>query len=226
MYQTKQEMAYAHIKNSIVAGYYKPGARLVVSDLQNDINISNMPIREALRRLQSEGWVQSIAHKGVIVSEISLSDAEQNYGVRKALEIYAAKEICKNITLDTIENLKILHEEMGKVLSDPLEFRKLNYSFHFSIFEVTRNNTLFRVMQSLWDEGLRFQSTFYCFPERPIHSHEEHDQIISALEQKDLDEYIAISERHTDRAINFIKELIKNPSLQKSNKVLHQVGSI
>jgi DNA-binding GntR family transcriptional regulator len=222
MYQTKQEIAYKYIKDSIISGVYKPGSRLVLSDLEDEINISNMPIREALRRLQSEGWVRSIAHKGVIISEISLKDAEQNYGVRKVLEIYAAKDICRNISPGVIEKLKRLYEKMAESLSDPLKFRELNYAFHFTIFEESRNNTLFRVMQSLWDEGLRFQSTFYWFPERAIMSNEEHDLIIKALENKDLIEYKNISIKHTDRAINYVKELIKDSARDASRLLVHQ----
>ena len=222
MYQTKQEIAYKHIKDSIISGAYKPGSRLVLSDLENEINISNMPIREALRRLQSEGWVRSIAHKGVIISEISLKDAEQNYGVRKVLEIYSAKDICRNITPEAVEKLKQLHGRMAESLSDPLRFREINYNFHFTIFEESRNNTILKVMQSLWDDGLRYQSTFYWFPERTLLSHKEHSAIITALERRDVNEFKNISIKHTDRAINYIKELIKNPDRERAYELEHQ----
>ena len=212
MYQTKQEIAYKFIKDSIISGTFKPGSRLILSDLEKEIKISNMPIREALRRLQSEGWVSSTPHKGVIISDISLKDAEQNYGVRKVLEIYAAKDICKNITPEAIETLRHLHKKMADQLSDPLKFRELNYSFHFAIFEESGNGTLLKIMKSLWDDGLRYQSTFYWFPKRAILSHEEHGLIIAALEQRNLNELKSISIRHTDRAINYIKELIQNPT--------------
>jgi DNA-binding GntR family transcriptional regulator len=211
MYQTKQEIAYKHIKDSIITGAYKAGSRLVLSELEHEIKISNMPIREALRRLQSEGWVRSIAHKGVIISEISLNDAEQNYGVRKVLEIYSAKDICRNISPGAIKKLKTLHEKMADSLSDPVKFREINYDFHFTIFEESRNNTIFKVMQSLWDDGLRYNLTFHRFPERALLSHKEHAEIIEALDRRDVNDFKSISMKHTDRAINYIKELIKNP---------------
>ena len=212
MYLTKQEIAYKHIKNSIVSGKYKPGSRLILVELEKEINISNMPIREALRRLQSEGWVQSIAHKGVVITEISLKDANENYCIRKALELYSAPEICNNISQKAIEKLKLLHKQMEEYLDNPLQYRELNYCFHFTIFEESRNNTLLRIMRSLWDEGLRFQYTFHFFKERTILSHQEHALFIKALENRDINEFKRITTNHTNRAISYIKELIKKDS--------------
>ena len=209
-YLTKQEVTYQRIKDSIISGVYKPGQRLVLAELEREIGTSNMPIREALRRLESEGWVKSKPHMGVVVTDISLEEAEENYGLRRILEIIAVKDVCQKISPDSLNQLKKLHERMGSFLEEPIKFRQLNMDFHFILFNESGNKTLVNVLQSLWYTGLRYQASFHQIPNRTILSHEEHGLMIKALEKKDSREFKILTLRHLDRALDNIREYASN----------------
>jgi DNA-binding GntR family transcriptional regulator len=86
------EEIYTEIKNQIFSYSLPPGEKINIDQLARDLNVSNIPIREALSRLSSEGLVQIVPYKGVLVSEMSLNELDELYELRIELEGYAARK--------------------------------------------------------------------------------------------------------------------------------------
>ena len=86
-YRTKQELIYQELHDGILKGRYKPGERLDIEEIAAKMGTSRTPVREALRRLESEGLVASVPHRGTVVSQLSLDEVAELYHIRAVLEL-------------------------------------------------------------------------------------------------------------------------------------------
>ncbi|WP_436500318.1 GntR family transcriptional regulator [Actinokineospora sp. HUAS TT18] len=145
------EGAYDVVRKSIIDGTFPPGFQLVESQLARKLNVSQAPMREALRRLNHEGLVTVIPHKGSYVTEVSESDAQQAREVRNALEELAARTITGKLAEDYVERL---HTEVGRMreaaaANDIAAFRHYDTAFHRTVIEASGNIYLNRMWTQL-----------------------------------------------------------------------------
>ena len=89
--KTIRELVYEEIKNHILSGYYRPGQRLIETNLAEELNVSRTPIRDALNRLEAEGLITSSPTRGLTVTKLSKDDIKDLYQARAVLEGLAAK---------------------------------------------------------------------------------------------------------------------------------------
>lgn len=109
--QSTSERAYAHVREKLLSGSYAAGTRLVTRAIAAEIGSSLNPVREALSRLASEGFVRHVPGAGTVVHQPSLLDIRDLYGVREALESYAASQAAQLITEDELNALVTITEE-------------------------------------------------------------------------------------------------------------------
>jgi DNA-binding GntR family transcriptional regulator len=140
-YQTKQQMAYEIIRSNILDGTYKPQEHLVVSKLIDEIGISTIPIREALKQLEAEGLVKSYQHKGVQVVLYSPEEFEHLYMIRALLEGLAGRLGTEKITEAGIGRMKRTLEKMGLAAEkgDVKGETQLNFEFHQQLNKMITN---------------------------------------------------------------------------------------
>jgi DNA-binding GntR family transcriptional regulator len=137
------QRAYQLLRRDIVAGEIRAGSRLAETDLAEQYGLSRTPIREALRRLQSEGLVEVTPNRGARVIDWHNFDVEGIYDLREALEAFVTRRAATRITPEKIAELSQLCDEMEHVTSvgapdDPgtiTAFAELNAQFHGSIAE-------------------------------------------------------------------------------------------
>ncbi|MGH9064624.1 MAG: GntR family transcriptional regulator [Acidimicrobiales bacterium] len=98
-HRTLADRAFSVLHNAIVTGVLEPGERLPIEDLAELLGMSPMPIREALRRLDSEGMVDSVPHRGARVTELSTEDLQEVYEARLALEPIALRRAAERFTV-------------------------------------------------------------------------------------------------------------------------------
>ena len=94
--KSKSEFVYETIKEAIISGQLKPGARLVLADLAQKLNVSTQPVREALMRLDTEGYVQWTLNVGAVVADMSVDDLKDDIPILRELEGLATREPRKN----------------------------------------------------------------------------------------------------------------------------------
>ncbi|MDD2542657.1 MAG: GntR family transcriptional regulator [Desulfuromonadaceae bacterium] len=186
---SKQEIAYQYIKNAILNNEYAPDAMLVEGALCEQLGFSKTPIREALRRLATEKYVESIPEKGTFVTKLSLEDLIGIYEVREALEGMAAR-ICA-VRKDTtfIDRLQTCFDN---TYSDLIEGKseltvKEDMTFHHLILEGSRNKNLINLSNSIIEQINRFASTTINDPERLKLSFFEHKEVLNAIMTGDAD---------------------------------------
>jgi DNA-binding GntR family transcriptional regulator len=182
----KQERAYAILRGRIIDGSYASEYRLNIDALARELGVSKVPIREAIRRLEAEGWVVSNPNTSPQVAAIDLSQWESSMTILALLEGYATALAADYLGEEEYTRLWQINAEMQQALRafDILIFNRLNRSFHTTIYNRCPNIALVELLQQTWDKLDTIRSSVFLFiPERVWASVNEHMQLIRLLEQ-------------------------------------------
>lgn len=181
---SKSERAYAWIRTRIARQQFGPGYRLVLGTIADELDMSVVPVREAIRRLEAEGLVTFERNVG---AKVSLVDATEYVDVMESLGIIegaATALAAPNVTADMLARAEDINQRMADLLTmfDPHSFTLLNQQFHAALFEACENAHLLQLVHREWARlaGLR-DSTFAFVPERARHSVEEHTELIRLI---------------------------------------------
>lgn len=179
---SKTDMVAAALHELLITGEFEAGMKLRQRDLAERFDVSLTPVREALRRLESEGLVQYDTHRGASVASAILSPTEENFRVRAALEPLAAGFAATRITPEEIKELRAINDELRTQTERDERAQELNRRFHFTIYEAARSPLLLALIRLLW-RSLTPRIT------RPLaESVRQHDEILSALERGSQEE--------------------------------------
>ena len=164
-----------------------PGQRIDQNQLAKDLNTSLVPVREALKKLDSEGFVQIIPRRGAFVTETSIQDMEDLYFARGILEGEAGFHAAPRLTATQLKQLDRLHEQIGAALAshDFSEFNHLNRRFHFVIYEGAGSTYLLNMISGLWDLAERYRYRYVFFQDQAAVIQEEHAVILRACHAHD-----------------------------------------
>ena len=105
-YRTLQSLVYEHIRDAILTGRLAPGQRVVAAKIAEEMGVSRMPVRESLRRLETEGLITTVPHKEAVVRRLSAKEMEDIYSVRLVLEGYGGRLAARRITPEEIAKLE------------------------------------------------------------------------------------------------------------------------
>jgi len=188
------------IRVAILRGKFPPGHRLLQEDLAAQLGVSRQPVREALRRLQTEGLVVHAPRRGMVVREFSKDDVHENYRLRQLLESEAALLAAERIGPAQVQRLRDINQAMAGAVStdDSDRLLELNAEFHRSIHEAARMPTLARLISQLWVGLTVFTPLF--IPGRAKRSVKEHRALIAALEKHNSEEAASVMRAHIERA--------------------------
>jgi len=181
----KHERAYATIRQRIIDGEYEPGARLVIPKLAAELDISALPIREALRRLEAEGFVRFDKNVGARVTRVDSAEWESAMHVLSLLEGYATAIAAECLGPKDIAELRDINEQLSAALSasDISRAKHLNRSFHARLYEACLNEYLMGLVRIGWDrlDSLRGWDTYYLLM-RGNHLVNEHGELLDMIE--------------------------------------------
>jgi DNA-binding GntR family transcriptional regulator len=157
IYQTKSEIIYQEIKEDIINGKYKPNERIVISDVAREFGASDIPVREAMRHLESDGLIQSKPYVGAIVTNFDLADIRKIYQIRAVLEGLATRQAVDRIDKNGFKKLETILSKMVKAVGSEnyILLSNLNREFHHVIYAASDNEYLIKVIFDLWDMSLR-----------------------------------------------------------------------
>jgi DNA-binding GntR family transcriptional regulator len=167
-YGNIQETVVDGIRDMILKGHLKPGDRLRQDELANTFGVSTMPIREALRQLQAEGLVVFRSRRGATVTSLSVSECEEIYFIREALEALACRWAAEDFDRIPIDRLKLLLQEIEAVEANQDDVHRrvqLVREFFFTVFEASEKEHLLRILSNLWDLSQQYRLYFSSLPE-------------------------------------------------------------
>ena len=189
-----RERAYLYLKDLILEGELKTGDRLVERELAEKLNISRTPIREALFRLESQGFVKTVPRKGVIVAEISEKEIIEVFTILSSLEVLAAKLAVEKLDEETINTYKEYIKKVEDSLQDEgnTDFSALHTKLNHLIYSSAKNAKLYEMLSGLSDYIRAFAKIGHKKKGRAIQSMKEHLDIMKAIinRETEMTEYL------------------------------------
>jgi DNA-binding GntR family transcriptional regulator len=198
--ETLETQVYEALRKAIIEGRLARDERLVQDDLATQFGTSRIPVRDALKRLETEGLVTLDERGSYVVSYFGSEDVEEIYGLRLLLEPYAAGKALDCMTASDLEELESIAQEMKEAaaLKDIERYVQLNQTFHLSLYELSRQRRLVRLIQSLWS-GL-MPLTPMAVPGQLERSAREHEAIMRALQDRRRDSVESLMRDHIEHA--------------------------
>ena len=176
-YVSKTDMVAALIRELLMTGELGPGEQLRQRDLAQRFGVGQTPVREAMRRLESEGLLSCDTHRGFTVVVADLGRIEENVRIRAALESLGASLAARKVDPAGLGRLRELNEQMRALADGDPRYAELNREFHFTVYEYAHSPLLLSLMRLLWASlhgGPRVSRT-------NAESARQHDQILAAL---------------------------------------------
>jgi DNA-binding GntR family transcriptional regulator len=201
--KTKNVAVYRKLRQGIIKGKLKPGQKLVMADLAKTFGLSETPVREAIRRLESDGYVHFTPHTGAVVTKIDEGKLVEIYLIRIELEALATRLASPHITDRDIEFLNKKNHSMETAIQQNKyeDLGALNKDFHLRIYKAAPFPRLYKMICDLWDTFERWPSVFSYVPERAVASVEEHKKIIEALKVGDMEQSDRLMKEQKVRAM-------------------------
>ena len=176
-YQTVEDMVHHVVREGILGGIYKPGERLPQDRIADIMGVSRIPVRAALRRLEAEGFVDFVAHKGATVRSLSPKEIAEIYDLRALLETYALRAAASQVTKEELDEFEQLAQRLDDT-TDPDEWVELRQQFYERLYEIAdRPRTTELIAKLRADVGR------YWLMQRVTEGHEgqSHTVIVEAL---------------------------------------------
>lgn len=204
------DRVYGQLKAMAVNYDFRPGERLNEGELARKLGVSRTPLREALNRLNTEGFLSATPGKGFFCRELHAQEIFDLYEFRKALEIASARLAIQRAAPGQIEALLDFLDRTGP---DPgertaIELVDLDERFHESLMEMSRNAEMLRVLRNV-NARIRFVRWIDMDRRNRAATQLEHREILLAVRARDEAACIALLERHIDRRLDQITAAIK-----------------
>jgi len=204
-HRTLEEQAYEHIRTALVEGRLAPGQRIVASAVARAAGTSRIPVLQALRRLESQGFVRINPHRDVVVSGLSPEEFRERFLMMAVLEALCVREAEGKIAPVTLQRLRELHTEIvaARRSGDTSRAVAADTRFHRMLWEISGLQQVVHVLQNVWDRGEYYRVIMHArrggFAAESI---AEHEEILSALEAGDTSRAARAVERHRLRAMD------------------------
>lgn len=204
------ERIAAAVRSDIVAGRFLPGERLVESRLAADQGVSRIPVREALQRLESEGFVRIVPNRGAVVGYVSPTEALDLLEVRAAIELLVAQRAAERRTDQEVEQLRdVVDRGLALVAAGELDaLPALNVRFHELMASAAGNTTASQLMEQLrhkieWVYSVDLRN-------RAADSWQEHVELVDAIASGDRRLAGRLMRRHIDHAATAYRRRVEH----------------
>ena len=202
-YKPLRDIVFEALREAILSGSLAPGERLMEIQLAEDMGVSRTPVREAIRKLELEGFVVMIPRKGTYVAGLSMKQMSEVFEVRAALEELAVDLSAERISDEELEQLEHLHtrSRVDEMVKDDIEtIVKLDEEFHDLLYKTARNSRLSSAINHLTEQMHRYRTASLSYPGRLKSALEEHRNIVEAIARRDGDAARKAAREHMDRA--------------------------
>jgi DNA-binding GntR family transcriptional regulator len=212
-YRTKQELAYHALRDAIMRCELPPGRRLVIDDLARQLQVSSIPVREALQQLQSEGLVTNVPHMGATVSAISRESIDEVFTLMEGLETVATRRAAQRLTPEgaaELESLVAAMDEAARAARHD-EWADLNTRFHLGISRLAGMPMLLEMTQRVlarWDRVRRFYFSGVLVHRLEL-AQKEHRQLLRLIRERDLAGLEQLVREHNQGALRAYEDFLQ-----------------
>ncbi|MCR5029982.1 MAG: GntR family transcriptional regulator [Selenomonadaceae bacterium] len=201
-YQPLREVVCETLRDAVRRGVLQPGERLMEIQLAEELGVSRTPVREAIRKLEMEGYVIMMPRRGTYVADLSIRDVNEVFEIRTSLESLASGLAAERITEDELEKLQRLLVEIGAHIKngDMESIVRTDTEFHDLLYQASRNKRLVGIISNLREQLTRFRTTSMSYPGRLKATLEEHRNIVEAIAQGDEKAARKAAEHHMEKS--------------------------
>lgn len=178
---------YENLKRAIVHGEFKPSSRIVETRMATALGISRTPVREAIHKLEREGFIRRDPKGGFFVAGLTLADIEETFGIRSVLESYAARLAAVKHRPEDLKPLERKLEEYQAQLDrgELWALPKINTEFHDLLYGLSRSPRLIRMISDLRDQIYRFRKAILKVEEMARTSNHDHREMLALIRKRD-----------------------------------------
>ncbi|WP_026766295.1 GntR family transcriptional regulator [Selenomonas ruminantium] len=222
-YQPLREVVCESLREAIRSGVLKPGERIMEIQLAEELGVSRTPVREAIRKLELEGYVVMMPRRGTYVASMSIRDINEIFEIRTALESLSNGLAADHITDDELEHLQRLLVIIGGYIKEGNieKIVETDIEFHDLLYHAARNERLVGIISNLRDQLTRFRTLSMSYPGRLEETLEEHRLIVDAIASGDRKAASRAAERHmenSEKTLLKAMEALENEKKAKAKK--------
>lgn len=187
------------IRSAILTGDLVPGERLKEEVLARSLQISRTPIREALRRLQTEGLVDVTRNRGATVRSYTVDDLREIYSLRALLEGHAARRAAQLLTPEGLDRLREMCERFATLRVGGAAVHELvaeNVAFHEAIVDAAGSARLADIVRGVMEMPLVYRTYTWYSPEQRQDAERQHVELVRAFEMRDGDRAELVMKHH------------------------------
>lgn len=201
-YQPLREVVCESLREAIRTGKLKPGERLMEIQLSEELGVSRTPVREAIRKLEQEGYIVMMPRRGAYVANMSIRDVNEIFEIRTALESLSNGLAAERITAEELETLQRLLVQIGRYIKegDMDRIVETDIKFHDLLYQASRNQRLEGIISNLREQLTRFRTLSMSYPGRLEATLEEHRAMVDAIAQGNMEAAQQAAERHMERS--------------------------
>ena len=189
------------LRQAIVDGVLTPGERIYQEMIAEQLGLSRLPVRDALRQLESEGLVRLVPNSPARVAELDAAEFSEIYEMREQLEPLAVARSAPNLTDEQLHRLQWLFDEINDSWDDAERILKLDRDFHLLSMQAARMPRLLRLVEDFWNSSQHFRrayrETLSADDIEVIRS--EHFLLLDALKERDGEQAARVVANHIRR---------------------------
>lgn len=218
-YKPLRDIVCEAMRQAMVDGVFHPGERLMEIQLAEDLGVSRTPVREAIRKLELEGFVVIIPRRGTYVADISIRDINEVYEIRIALDVLAAGLAAARISSeDFIKLNEYLHEIEECIENNHTDkLVELDVAFHDVLYHASNNKRLVGIISNLREQMTRIRTRSMNYRDRRHETFQEHRKLVAAIADKNVEEAKRIAREHLENAERTLLMSIKESSVAEKN---------
>lgn len=207
---TTQQFVLEQLRTRIVSGQLPPGQAVRQDAIAQQLGVSRVPLREALKTLEAEGQVVYQPHRGYSVAELALADLLEVYRMRELLEAEAITVAAGAYTESDLTRITEAQADVETAADseDLVNMTAANRRFHFALLEPAGMPRLLRVVRTLWDATDAYRAVYYNSGDNRELVRREHTDIVAAARDGDADELARSLAVHRDHAVQALRGTI------------------
>ena len=219
-YQPLRELVCESLREAIRTGLLRPGERLMEIQLAEELGVSRTPVREAIRKLDQEGFVVMMPRRGAYVANMSIRDVNEIFEIRTALESLSNGLAAERITGEELEELQSLLVQIGKYIEEDNmdKIVDTDIEFHELLYRVSRNSRLEGIISNLREQLTRFRTLSMSHPGRLEATLEEHRAIVDAIAKGDVGAAQRAAEYHMEKSEQTLMDAMEAMKKQADGK--------
>ncbi len=201
-YKPLRELVCEHIREAIINGTFAPGERLMEIQMADEMGVSRTPVREAIRKLEMEGFVVMIPRRGTYVSNMSIKDINDVYEIRISLDTLAAGLAAERISDEELEELQRLLVKVGAAIekNDMAKVVEADIEFHDVLYKASRNERLRNIINNLREQITVIRGVSMRYPGRLKDTQDEHRRLVESISARNVEKSQEMARIHLENA--------------------------